>query len=200
VVRRCRWRDGRFVAVEAGRVLADDEHGLMLWVSTGSTVVRRTTIDGVPVRKMSPAQKMSVPTILTARGWEGGGVLILTPPSAAHSVWWFFGDDGRFRRWYVNLEAPATRWTGGIDLQDHALDIWVSRDRSWQWKDEDELAERTGHPNYWPAEEVPAIWAEGERVIALAEAGVYPFDGTWVDFTPDPEWMPSTLPPDWDVP
>jgi predicted RNA-binding protein associated with RNAse of E/G family len=193
-VRRCHLRDGRLVAVEAGRVIADDEGGLMLWVASGSTVVRRTTIDGISVRKMS------MPTILRARGWEGGGVLILTPPRAAHSIWWFFDEDGQFRRWYINLEAPAVRWSGGVDLEDHALDIWISRDRSWQWKDEDELAERTGHPSYWDASEVPAIWAEGKRVIALAEAGVYPFDGTWVDFTPDPDWTPTTLPSDWDLP
>jgi Protein of unknown function (DUF402) len=199
-LRRTHLRDGRLVAVEAGRVIADDERGLLLWVSTGSTVVRRTTIDGVPVRKMPFILKMSMPTILAARGWDGGGVLILTPPGAAHSVWWFFSEDGQFRRWYVNLEAPALRWRGGFDLQDHALDIWVDRDRSWRWKDEDELAERTGHPSYWQPEEVPAIWAEGKRVIALAEAGVYPFDGTWVDFAPDPAWTPTTLPSDWDMP
>jgi len=199
-VRRCHLRDGRLVAVEAGRVIADDERGLLLWVSTGSTVVRRTTIDGVPVRKMPLNQKMSMPTILSARGWDGGGVLILTPHEAAHSVWWFFSENGQFRRWYVNLEAPAIRWPGGVDLQDHALDIWIRNDRSWQWKDEDELAERTGHPSYWQPEEVPAIWTEGKRVIALAEAGAYPFDGTWIDFAPDPDWTPTTLPSDWDMP
>jgi len=200
VVRRCLLRDGRLVAVESGRVISDDERGLLLWVATGSTVVRRTTIDGASVRKMTLAQKMAVPTILSARPWDGGSVLILTPPDAAHSVWWFFSENGQFRRWYINLEAPAIRWRGGIDLQDHALDVWINRDRMWQWKDEDELADRTGHPSYWRADEVPAIWAEGKRVIALAEAGTYPFDGTWVDFIPDPDWTPTTLPSNWDMP
>lgn len=199
-VRRCHLRDGRLVAVEAGRVIADDERGLVLWVSAGSAVVRRTTIDGIPVRKMPLAQRMSMPTILSVRRWDGGGVLILTPHAAAYSVWWFFSETGQFRRWYVNLEAPAVRWRGGVDLQDHALDIWVNRDRSWQWKDEDELADRTGHASYWQPDEVPAIWSEGKRMIALAEAGAYPFDGTWVDFVPDPDWTPTTLPPDWDMP
>lgn len=200
IVRRCVLRDGRLAAVDAGRVISDDERGLLLWVATGSTVVRRTTINGAPIRKMTLAERALMPTFLSPRGWEGGGVLILTPPGAAHSVWWFFTEAGRFRGWYINLEAPAIRWHGGLDLQDHALDVWVNPDRSWNWKDEDELEERTGHPSYWAAEEVPAIWAEGKRVIAVAEAGRYPFDGSWVEFTPDPHWTPSTLPSDWDLP
>lgn len=200
MVRRCHWRDGRLVGVEAARVLADDERGLLLWVATGSTVVRRTTVDGISIRKMPLAQRATMATIPSGRLWEGGGVLILTPPGAAHSIWWFFTENGQFRGWYVNLEAPAVRWSGGIDLQDHALDVWINPDRSWQWKDEDEFAERIDHPSYWSADEVPAIWAEGKRVIAQAEAGVFPFDGTWVGFAPDPDWTPTTLPPDWDLP
>lgn len=200
IVRRCLYRDGRLAAADAGRVISDDERGVLLWVATGSTVVRRTNMDGAPVRKLSLADRALMPTFMSPRKWEGGGVLILTPPGAAHSVWWFFAEAGHFRGWYVNLEAPAARWHGGLDLQDHALDIWVNPDRTWHWKDEDELEERTGHPSYWTEEEVPAIWAEGKRVIALAEAGRYPFDGAWVDFTPGPDWTPSTLPSDWDLP
>jgi hypothetical protein len=38
-------------------------------------------------------------------------------------------------------------------------------------------------------------------MIALAEAGEYPFDGSWVDFQPDPAWvMPDALPTGWDRP
>jgi hypothetical protein len=31
-------------------------------------------------------------------------------------------------------------------------------------------------------------------MIALAEAGRFPFDGTWTDFRPDPAWPAPTLP------
>ncbi|WP_117211454.1 DUF402 domain-containing protein [Allorhizocola rhizosphaerae] len=200
VVRRGFTRDGRLAAVECGRVVSDDERGLLMWVGTGSTVMRRTTLDGQSIRKMPVVDKFAVPTMLTPLSWHGGGVLILTPPDVAHSVWWFFGASGEFEGWYVNLESPAARWAGGIDLQDHALDVWIQPDRTWYWKDEDELIERTGHPAFWAEHEVPAFWAEGKRVIAMAEAGEYPFDGTWVGFRPDPHWTPCTLPPLWDLP
>ena len=38
-------------------------------------------------------------------------------------------------------------------------------------------------------------------MIALAEAGEFPFDGTWCDFTPPADWTtPAGLPPGWDRP
>ena len=41
--------------------------------------------------------------------------------------------------------------------------------------------------------------AEGEKVIALAAEGAFPFDGSFIDFRPPPEWPPTDLPPWWDA-
>jgi hypothetical protein len=84
---------------------------------------------------------------------------------------------------------------------DQDLDIWVTPDRSWRWKDEAEFAERLGFPeNYWVSDEA-AVRAEGRRVVKLIEAGEFPFDGTWCDFAPDPQWtVPAQLPAGWDRP
>lgn len=76
----------------------------------------------------------------------------------------------------------------------------MQADRRWRWKDEDEFAERIGHPWYWDEAGAAAIRAEGERVIGLAEAGTFPFDGSWTDFRPDPAWTVPTELPDWDRP
>ncbi|GIH04672.1 hypothetical protein Rhe02_27390 [Rhizocola hellebori] len=200
VVRRCVHRNGRIAAAESGRVISDDHLGLMIWVGGGSGVMRRATLDGELVRALPVREKLAIPTMLKPMRWRGHGVLILTPPGAAHSIWWFFGEDASFDGWYVNLEAPAVRWRGGIDIRDQALDIWVHPDLSWRWKDEDEFADRTDHPLFWTSQEAVEIRAEGERMIALAEKGAYPFDGTHVDFMPDPSWTPSTFPAIWDFP
>jgi hypothetical protein len=34
----------------------------------------------------------------------------------------------------------------------------------------------------------------------LIEAGAHPFDGSMIDFRPDNDWAPTTLPPHWDLP
>jgi hypothetical protein len=162
--------------------------------------MHRCTLSGEPTRKMPLARRRSIPTMLCPSQWRDTGVLILTPPDVAHSIWWFFNSDNAFLGWYVNLEAPATRWFGGLDTTDYALDIWVEPDRSWVWKDEDEFAERTGHPDFWTTQDAVSIRVEGERLIALIEAGADPFDGSFTDFRPDQRWAPTTLPPHWDLP
>jgi hypothetical protein len=137
--------------------------------------------------------------------WNGPGVLEFTPPDAAHSVWWFRTPEGAFAGWYVNLEEPAARWDdghlAGVDTVDQDLDIWVEPDRSWRWKDVEEFDERLAFPEYYWVSDGEAVWAEGRRVVKLIEAGEFPFDGTWCDFQPDPQWtVPAVLPGGWDRP
>jgi len=86
VVRRCIHRNNRIAGVESARVISDDERGLLLWVGEGSTLMRRTTLDGVPVRKMPIAAKLAIPTMLRPTRWRDGGVLILTPPGARYNL------------------------------------------------------------------------------------------------------------------
>jgi hypothetical protein len=200
IVRRDVHTDGRITGATAVRVLADDERGLWTWTAAGSEVMWRTTLAGERIREYSVAELDTTPTTLSLHRWSGTNVLWPTRPGAAHSIGWCFDADGVFLGWYVNLETPSRRWSLGLDTSDLALDIWVEPDRSWRWKDEDEFAERTGHPAYWSVEEAAEARAEGERVAALAEAGAFPFDGARTDFKPDPGWGPALLPPLWDLP
>lgn len=198
IVRRYIHHDGRIGWVVSARVVSDDDRGLLTWVSKDSATAQRFTLTGEATRNLSVDEKFSQPTMHTVAGWRGHGVLMFSPPGAAHSVWWFFEADGGFKGWYVNLEKPGRRWAGGRDCFDQALDVWIYPDRSWNWKDEDEFADYAGRPGYWDEAEAAVIRAEGEAVVKRAEAGQFPFDGTWCDFAPDPSWKPTTLPWWWD--
>jgi hypothetical protein len=191
--------------VRPARVVSDDERGLLIWVPSGSRVSHEVDQDGRGLRSMPFAEWVRQSYQAIELTWAGPGVLMLLPPGAAHSVWWFRDQAGKFTGWYVNLEDPAVRWSdgelAGVDIVDQDLDIWVRPDRSWQWKDEEEFAERLAFPaHYWVPDEA-GVRAEGERVVKLIEAGLFPFDGTWCDFRPDPRWpVPTELPPGWDRP
>jgi hypothetical protein len=198
VLRRYIQSDGRIGLVHCGRVVSDDDRGLLMWMSRDSAVIHRTTLTGEPTRYLPPEQKLRAPTLLAPTVWRGAGVLMLTPHDTAHSVWWFFEDDMDFRGWYINLETTGRRWDGGHDCFDQALDILVTPERTWTWKDEDEFAERTGVPGFWDADQAQRIRDEGVTMIKRAEAGEFPFDGTWCDFAPDPQWQPTALPWWWD--
>jgi Protein of unknown function (DUF402) len=201
-------RHGRIGWVRPGRVVSDDERGLLIWIARHSPVVNEVSADGRGMRTMPFTEWITAGTSLRQGTWNGPGVLKLIRPEAAHSVWWFRDDRDRFANWYVNLERPARRWddgstTGvaGVDIVDEDLDIVVSPDRAWQWKDEEEFLERLALPeHYWVSDEA-AVRAEGERVIKEIEAGVFPFDGTWCDWQPPPAWAPPPeLPAGWDRP
>ncbi|MFF5179058.1 DUF402 domain-containing protein [Micromonospora sp. NPDC000316] len=198
-------RHGRIGWVRPGRVVSDDERGLLVWIARDSPVAHEVTAEGLGMRAMPFTQWISSTYRLAHSSWNGPPLLKFLPTGAAHSVWWFRDARGQFAHWYVNLEEPGVRWddgsVAGVDVVDQDLDVVVRPDLSWEWKDEDEFVERLAFgDDYWVTDE-KAVRAEGERVIALAEAGAFPFDGTWCDFQPPPEWdVPDELPPGWDRP
>jgi hypothetical protein len=112
-------------------------------------------------------------------------------------VWWFF-EGSRFSGWYVNLEDRSPFWLHdgllGVDVQDHELDLVVSPERNWQWKDEADLEAVTGQPGYWDESKSAEIRAEGLASVAAIEAAEFPFDGSWCDFSPVPSWPVPALP------
>ncbi|MFY1633331.1 DUF402 domain-containing protein [Solwaraspora sp. WMMB335] len=198
-------RRGRIGWVRPARVVADDERGLLVWVDRGSPVTNEVADDGRGMRAMPFTEWITRSYRIKHGFWLGPPVLKFMPAGAAHSVWWFRDDDGKFLNWYVNLEEPGVRWADdgltGIDVVDQDLDVIVRPDRSWAWKDEEEFVERLAFPQHYWVSDPAAVRAEGRRVIKLAEAGDFPFDGTWCDFQPDPAWTPPTeLPSGWDRP
>jgi hypothetical protein len=195
----------KLVFVRQARVVADDEVGLRLWLPHGHPAAIDVAVDGRGLRDMPFAEWIHQETVLTRRRWWGPDIFMYLPPASAHSVWWFWDAWHEFLGWYVNLEEEPVRWAdrdlAGVDGTDQDLDVWVWPDRSWEWKDEDELAERLEFPDHYWVADPAAVRAEGERLIRLAEAGAFPFDGTWQNFRPDPAWAPpGELPEGWDRP
>ena len=126
-----------------------------------------------------------------------GGRLMIAEAGASHSVYVTWGKAGELVGWYVNLEEPWRESPFGFDTTDHLLDVWIEPDRSWRWKDEDELAEAVEIGLFTPAK-ADAIRAEGERAIERIEAWSTPFDEGWETWRPDPDWPLLELPNDWD--
>jgi Protein of unknown function (DUF402) len=188
--------------VWAGTVAADDEHGLWLWVASGSTYRDIGAADGRTFRDVPFGEWGRTPKKMRELTWNGD-MLMLHPPDQPYSVWFFFAPSGEFQSWYVNLEDPATRWDdgdlAGIDTVDHDLDVVVPPDRTWRWKDEEEFAYHLAHPDVYWVDDEQAVRDAGERAVKLIEAGQFPFNGARTDFRPDPSWaIPTVLPPGWD--
>lgn len=177
------------------RLVEQTPAGQLVWMESGTPMWHTALPRGAThLRDIAPHERPAEGYPVVAGRWPMGNALFYQPTDAAHSVLWLFGRRQRFRGWYVNLERRVHHGDD-IDIADHELDINVAPDRSWQWKDEESFAEKTGHPAYWTAEEAAAIRTEGARVARLAEAGTFPFDGSWCDFRPPRTWRTPPRPP-----
>jgi hypothetical protein len=198
--------EDRLVFLRLARVVGHDERGLRLWIPHGTPMVVSLAEDGRGIRDMAFEEWIEQRQELRTSIWRGPNIFMLIPDRTAHSVWWFWDPrDGSFAGWYINLEEPSVCWTdgelSGVDTTDQDLDVWVYPDRSWEWKDEDEVDERSAFPEHYWVRDTAAVRAEGERVVKLVEAGTFPFDGTWQDYRPPAAWSsPVELPDGWDRP
>ncbi|MER7566063.1 DUF402 domain-containing protein [Streptomyces sp. NPDC048523] len=178
-------------------VVRDDEDLLAVWLAPGTECVRPVLADGTPVHAEPLESRYTKPRAVQRDRWFGTGVLKLARPGLPWSVWLFWEPGWRFKNWYVNLEEPLARWAGGVDSEDHFLDITVDPDRSWQWRDEDEFAQaqRDGLMGPDLAEQVRSA---GRSAVEVIRAWGPPFSDGWPDWRPDPSWTVPLLPEDWD--
>ena len=131
--------------------------------------------------------------------WLGSDVLIICGVNDSHAVWamWKAGG-GRFLGWYVNLQDKFRRVADGIVTWDRSLDIQVTPDLQWNWKDEDHFA-RIQALGWITSDEAASIRAEGERVIERIDRCDRPFCESWPEWRPDPNWTIPDLPENWAV-
>ena len=130
--------------------------------------------------------------------WEVS-TLVLMRERDWHAVWVSWLDSGEQWGWYVNLQRPFRRTKLGFETMDLALDVIVDLDRTWRWKDEDEL-EIFVERGVFDHELAERVRAEGLRVAERAERGEPPFSEPWADWRPDPSWSVPVLPRGWDEP
>ncbi|MGW7103795.1 cytidylyl-2-hydroxypropylphosphonate hydrolase [Streptomyces sp. NPDC054838] len=178
-------------------VVQDTAELLAVWMAPGTECVKPVLADGTPVHEEPLATRYTAPRTTVRSRWFGAGVLKLARPGEPWSVWLFWEHGWRFKNWYVNLEEPRTRWSGGVDSVDHFLDISVYPDRSWVWRDEDEFAQarRVGLVDPPLARRVQEA---GRAALEVVKEWGPPFRDGWQDWRPDPVWPVPVLPGDWD--
>jgi hypothetical protein len=110
--------------------------------------------------------------------------------------WYFVGGSGHFRGWKVDVVAPLERTEHGYDSVDQLLDIIVRPDRTYYWKDEEQLAAMV-EKGFFTVEQADEIRRAGQEVVTLIEAGQSPFDDSWTDWWPAPDLVLGPVPDGW---
>ncbi|MEO8329122.1 MAG: DUF402 domain-containing protein [Candidatus Nanopelagicales bacterium] len=168
-------------------VVRDDAEGLVVWLRTGTPVLRAARADGRD--KRADVQTLFTTAIVQERGVHAiYDQVRVVPTGRPWSVWAFFAEGTRkFEGWYVNLERPHVRDAHSVFTSDHVLDLWVKPDRTMSRKDEDELGLAVAQGLFDPTT-AAAIVADCVKVEALVVEWGAPFRDGWESFSPDPEW------------
>ena len=119
-------------------------------------------------------------------------------PGRPFSVWLLWSPEWEFISYYVNLEAPFARSAVGFDSSDHTLDLCVRADRTWYYKDQDELDARV-EVGWVDADAAAGVRRDAEQAVALIEGWEPPFSSGLETWRPDPAWPLPELPPGWDA-
>ncbi len=126
-----------------------------------------------------------------------GGVLSFAFPQTGYAVLMRSDAQGTFTHHYVNLQSALRRSPVGFDYTDHFLDVRIPIDRSsYEWKDEDELAEAVSRGMVSERSAHDIRWA-GERAVEHVLLREPPFDLDWHAWRPDPGWEALSLPEGW---
>jgi protein associated with RNAse G/E len=103
-------------------------------------------------------------------------------------------DLSQFLGWYVNFEVPYQVVDHGLQTMDLVLDMLVTPDRTWRWKDRDEFDDALAR-GLLSADIAAALEAEAKQVTDQIARGHGPFADGWPAWRPDPRWSTPALPP-----
>ncbi|CAM5318285.1 hypothetical protein SVIOM342S_01005 [Streptomyces violaceorubidus] len=106
-------------------VVRDDAELLAVWLAPGTECVKPVLADGTPGPPGTAGHALTEPRTVQRDRWFGAGVLKLAGSGRGLVGVAVLGPGLAVQNWYVNLEEPLTRWEGGVDSEDHFLDVSV---------------------------------------------------------------------------
>ena len=130
--------------------------------------------------------------------WHTNRLLLIFESEKCYSTILFWDHNtGVFLCYYINFQLPFQRRYDSADTLDLELDMIVNPDFNLRWKDVDEY--RLAIENGWISSEwMREIEKAKPEILERIEKRQYPFDGSWLDWRPDPGWSPPRLPENWD--
>jgi predicted RNA-binding protein associated with RNAse of E/G family len=192
--------DGRVWAARPMSVVDDDGDFVALWFPKG-TIWKRPTSTSPQLADETRGTRLarclsSGEWVFEDAEWDVS-TLVLMRSGDWHAVWVSWLDDGTQWGWYVNLQRPYRRTVIGFETMDLALDVLVENDRTWRWKDEDEL-ETFVTAGVLDGSLADHLRVEGLRVARKAERNEPPFDESWSLRRPAPARKRQNLEGKWD--
>jgi hypothetical protein len=194
--------NGRVWAARPTRVVRDEGDFVVLWFPRGTRWKAPTP---PPPRPRGPTRGEWLATTIALGDWVfrdaewDVSTLMLLREGDWHALWISWLENGEQWGWYVNLQLPFRRTRLGFETMDLMLDVTIELDRTWRWKDEDEL-ELFVARGVFDRPLAQLLRAEGLEVARRAERNEGAFAEDWVEWRPAASTPLPELPPGWDEP
>ncbi len=193
--------DGRPTYVQSVRVVKDtpEETALLIWPGAECAVPGGYIHHGHDSHWDRWSETLTNTLQLERFIWHTNRFLILLEPEKFYCtiyIWDAASDE--FACYYINFQIPFRRTQLGFDTLDLDLDLVIQPSFEWQWKDVDEF-QRGINSGGIRLDWVKAIEQAKGEVLARLEKREYPLDSAWLNWRPDPDWSPPSLPDSWDV-
>jgi hypothetical protein len=189
------WND-RVWAARPMRLVMESDDATVLWFPHGTRWRGPDTGDDGPRAPRHAAALAAGEWTYRENVWDSS-TLQIWPRGAWHAIWVAWRADGSRWGFYGNIQLPFERTSCGLRTMDLALDVVFELDGSWRLKDEDELAVFVER-GIVDADLERRIRAEADAIVAKAERCEPPFDGSFDDWRPDPDWRLLQLPVGWE--
>lgn len=186
--------NGRIIDVKPVTVVEDSEARNVLWLPVGTPAKKPVLSRDTPDR---PRDWVNRTWTLDDSVWRWAELLIIVRPGENRATWVRWSADGVFQGWYVNLQSMLTRTWLGFDFRDHQLDVIVDPDRSWKWKDRDELDLAVSQGRMTPVAG-RAVLNEGKRAVDEIEGPGGLYAEGWENWRPDAKLARPQMREDWD--
>jgi protein associated with RNAse G/E len=130
--------------------------------------------------------------------WHTNRVLMILEPGKYYSTNLFWNHEkNEFVGYYVNFQLPFRRTHCGTDSLDLELDLEINPDFSFEWKDLHDYKKGV-ETGIIRSEWITEIENAKLEILERLKKRSYPFDGSWLNWMPDPTWDPAALPENWD--
>lgn len=195
------WRGifrGQVWHVQPTVVVKDDPNEVVLTLMPGAECIAEETYPkGKKIAKRWWDFKESDWT-MAKYTWRTNRLLLILVPEKYYSTILFWDhQSNKFLYYYVNFQTPFKRTYNSIDMLDLELDLIIHPDFHHEWKDLDDYQMAIQQGIISP-EHMHRIDGAKPEIFSGFEKRQYPFDGSWLDWKPDPSWMPPKLPANWD--
>lgn len=124
-------------------------------------------------------------------------VLIFEPEKYYSTILFWHHESNKFLCYYINFQLPYRRNDYTVDTLDLDIDLIIHPDFTHEWKDVNDYQKAIEH-GIISSEWINGIDNAKPEIFNKLEKRQYPFDGSWLDWMPNPAWSPPTLPENWD--